>query len=180
MRVVLVAAVTSFAVIGAAGAQPPANVVSALAGVSERVAAYVSLAKQLTEDLPPLKRTDDPAEIALREVALGAAIRTGRAGAKPGDVFTADAARVFRRVIKRDFRERPRGGQRVMLDEMPHFHPMVNQSYPSAWPLATFPATLLAVLPALPEGLEYRLLSEALILRDVNANIIVDFTLDIF
>ena len=67
-----------------------------------------------------------------------------------------------------------------MRDEIPHFHPKINQTYPSEWPLATFPATLLAKLPELPDGLEYRLLSEALILRDDNANIIVDFILDVF
>jgi hypothetical protein len=35
-------------------------------------------------------------------------------------------------------------------------------------------------MPALPDGLEYRLLSDALILRDVRANLIVDFMLDVF
>jgi hypothetical protein len=87
---------------------------------------------------------------------------------------------VFRQIIKDDFRHRPRQGQKVMRDEVPHFHPKVNQTYPAEWPLATFPATLLAKLPELPDGLEYRLLSEALILRDVHANIIVDYILDVF
>jgi hypothetical protein len=42
------------------------------------------------------------------------------------------------------------------------------------------PPTVLATLPVLPEGLEYRLLSDALIVRDVKANLIVDFILDVF
>ena len=67
-----------------------------------------------------------------------------------------------------------------MLDEIPNFRPRVNQPYPSFWPLATFPASLLEVMPALPEVLEYRLLSESLILRDVKANIVVDFMLDVY
>jgi len=153
---------------------------SAMADFSNRVAAYLELTKGITEGLPPLKRTDDPAEIASREAAFGAAIRAGRAGARPGDLFTPEAARVFRRTIKNDFRQRPKGGQKVMLDGIPHFHPKINQTYPAAWPLATFPATLFGVLPVLPDGLEYRLLSEALILHDVRANIIVDFILDVF
>ena len=57
---------------------------------------------------------------------------------------------------------------------------MINQAYPSASPLATFPATLLEVMPKLPDILEYRLLSEGLILRDVKANIIVDFIPDVY
>jgi hypothetical protein len=151
-----------------------------VADFSARVAAYVDLTKKATQGLPPLKRTDDPKEIASREVGLGDAIRAERAAAEPGDILTHQTARVFRRIVKADFRSRPRHGQKVMRDEIPHFHPKVNQTYPSEWPLATFPATLLAALPALPDGLEYRLLSEALILRDVKANIIVDFILDVF
>ena len=66
-----------------------------------------------------------------------------------------------------------------MLDEMPHFRPVVNQTYPSNWPLQTFPATLLAELPKLPPELEYRFVSDGLILRDTKANIVVDFILDV-
>jgi hypothetical protein len=56
----------------------------------------------------------------------------------------------------------------------------VNQPYPGFWPLATFPASLLQVMPALPDVLEYRLLSESLILRDVTANIVVDYMRDVY
>jgi hypothetical protein len=161
-------------------AQPRGGVeATAMAEFSKRVAAYAELAKDLTAKLPALKKTDDPTAISGRETALGEAIRAGRAGARPGAIFAPDAARVFRRTIKHDFRARPTAGQKVMLDDMPHFHPKINQSYPSEWPLATFPPTLLPLLPALPDGLEYRLLSEALILRDIKANIIVDFILDV-
>jgi hypothetical protein len=151
-----------------------------VADFSKRVTAYVELTKRATQGLPHLTRTDVPSEITTREGELGNAIRVARASARPGDILTPGAARVFRQLIKDDFRHRPRRGQKVMRDEVPHFRPRVNQTYPSEWPLATFPATLLAKLPELPDGLEYRLLSEALILRDVNANIIVDFILDVF
>jgi hypothetical protein len=67
-----------------------------------------------------------------------------------------------------------------MRDEIPAFRPRVNQVYPTTLPLATFPATLLAVMPPLPDILEYRLLSEALILRDVPANVVVDFIVDVY
>ena len=153
---------------------------SAIADFNNRVTAYVDLTKDATLGVPPLKKTDDASEIAAHEVALGGAIRAARAGARPGDILTRETARVFRRLIKNDFRQRPRHSQKVMLDDIPHFRPTVNQTYPSEWPLATFPATLLAKMPELPDGLEYRLLSEALILRDVRANIIVDFILDVF
>jgi hypothetical protein len=181
IRIVGAAALASLAWAATASAQTPLNKhAAAIADFNKRIAAYVVFAKTLTDGLPPLKRTDDPVEIAAREVAMGSAIRAGRTGARPGDILTPEVAKVFRRLIKTDFRSRPREGQKVMLDEIPHFHPKVNQTYPSIWPLATFPPTLLAVMPPLPDGLEYRLLSEALILRDVRANIIVDFVLDVF
>jgi hypothetical protein len=38
----------------------------------------------------------------------------------------------------------------------------------------TFPAGLLRVLPKLPRELEYRLVQRNLILRDIEANLIID------
>jgi hypothetical protein len=152
----------------------------ATAEFNKRVTAYINVHNKADAQVPSLKRTDDPAEISSREVALGDAIRTLRADARPGDILTKDIAAQVRQLIKKDFRNRTREERRIFLDEVPHFRPKVNQRYPSTWPLATFPAKLLDVLPKLPDTLEYRLLSEALILRDVKANIVVDFILDVY
>ena len=51
----------------------------------------------------------------------------------------------------------------------------VNATYPESQPLPTMPPNLLASLPKLPEDLEYRIIGRHLILRDVHANIIVDY-----
>jgi hypothetical protein len=59
------------------------------------------------------------------------------------------------------------------------FRPAVNMTYPPEWPLQTFPPTLLFQLPQLPEELEYRFVDNALILRDTEANIVVDFMPDV-
>jgi hypothetical protein len=164
-----------------AWAQPRAGASSqATAEFEKRVTAYVELHKKADTQVPSLKRTDDPQEIAGREVALGDAIRTLRADARPGDIMWKPVADEFRRLIKKDYRSRTREQRKLFLDEVPHFRPKVNQVYPAAWPLATFPTTLLDVLPKLPDILEYRMLSEALILRDVKANILVDFILDVY
>ena len=153
---------------------------AATAEFNKRVAAYVEVHKKADGQVPSLKRTDDPKEISSREIALGDAIRTLRAGARPGDIMTPDIAAEFRRLIKKDYRGRSREEQKIFLDEIPPFLPTVNQRYPSEWPLATFPATLLDVMPKLPDRLEYRLLRDALILRDVKANIVADFILDVY
>jgi hypothetical protein len=120
---------------------PPAS--PAIAEFNTKVAAYMALAKQLGESLPPLKRTDDAGEIAARELAHGVAIRTSRSAARPGDVFTAGAAKTFRRMIKADVRQRSAHRRKLVFDEIPHFHPKIGQTYPGDSALATFPATLL-------------------------------------
>ena len=52
---------------------------------------------------------------------------------------------------------------------------VVNAIYPDGPPLSTVPPTLLLRLPTLPATLDYRFVGKALVLRDVRANIIVDF-----
>ena len=164
-----------------AATQAPAQVVTpATVEFNKGVAAYVDVHKKADGQVPSLKRTDDQAEISSRQIALGDAIRALRISARPGDIMTRDVAQEFRRLIKADYRGRTREERKIFLDEVPHFRPTVNQVYPSSWPLATFPATLLEVMPKLPDILEYRLLSESLILRDVKANIVVDFILDVY
>ena len=56
----------------------------------------------------------------------------------------------------------------------------VNGDYPAGGPVATMRPTLLMALPPLPPELQYRFINMALILWDVQANLIVDFVPDIF
>ncbi len=51
----------------------------------------------------------------------------------------------------------------------------MNAVYPERAALATVPALILTNLPRLPDGLEYRFMGRELILRDREANVIVDF-----
>jgi hypothetical protein len=146
----------------------------------KRIKAYLDLETKILADLPALKKTDDPKEITAREVAMGEAMRRARAGAKQGDIIVPESAAYFRKLIKEDIQSRTAEEQKMMKDEIPPFTPTVNQTYPSDHPLATFPATLLKVMPTLPEGLEYRLLINALIIRDIKANIIIDYVPDVF
>jgi hypothetical protein len=151
-----------------------------MAEFNKAIAAYVDVHKKADGQVPSLKRTDDPKEISSREIALGDAIRALRASARPGDIMTGAIAEEFRRLIKKDFQGRSAEERKLFLEEIPVFRPTINQVYPSKFPLATFPATLLEVMPKLPEILEYRLLSDALILRDVKGNIVVDMILDVY
>ena len=52
----------------------------------------------------------------------------------------------------------------------------VNANYPEAAPVATVPPSVLLSLPHVPqEFVEYRFVNRDLVLRDVGANMIIDF-----
>jgi hypothetical protein len=141
----------------------------------KRVDGYIELREKARSGMPGLKETSEPAEITRREKALGRAVRAARSGAKQGEIFTPDISRVIRETIRANFIERDPKERRAALDGLPDKPLGVNEAYPSTLPLATVPPTLLRQLPQLPDTLEYRLIGDQLILRDVNTNLVVDF-----
>jgi hypothetical protein len=147
------------------------------ADFANRVDAYVTLRNQLADSVGELDPTKSQAEIATRAAALGKAIIARRAAAKQGDVFTPEVSTLFATLIKEEYSRRSEPVQETREDqqeELPDFVPAVNQIYPTSYPLATFPPSLLPLLPSLPKEVEYRIAQNYLILRDIEANIIVD------
>ena len=145
---------------------------------ARRIEEYGRLRKQLVDSVGELDPTRSQAEIAARATALANAIAAARPQAKPGDIFTPEVAAVLATLIKEEYSRRSEPVQETRDDqqeELPDFVPKVNELYPTTYPLATFPATLLPILPPLPEHLEYRVVQHYLVLRDVEANVIVDF-----
>jgi|RhiMethySRZTD1v2_1073278.scaffolds.fasta_scaffold551900_1 hypothetical protein len=146
----------------------------AIAAFQKRVDMYLELRKDLTKKIPEVKETGDPAKISAREKALGQAIATAREGSKPGEIF-GDLSSFLREVIAQDWQSRSPADQKATLSELPKSLKMaVNEAYPTNLPLATAPPNLLARLPKLPEELEYRLVDKQLILRDRDANLVID------
>jgi len=146
----------------------------AIAAFQKRVQTYLVLRKDITKKLPEVKETGDPAKISAREKALGQAIAAWRTGAQPGDIF-GDLSSFLREVVAEDWKSRSAADQKAALSELPKSLKLaVNEPYPTTLPLATVPANLLARLPKLPEELEYRLVDRQLILRDRDANLVID------
>jgi hypothetical protein len=151
---------------------------AAFTDFAKRVDEYVALRKHLADSIGPLDPTKSQMEIASRARTLANAIITARPAAKQGDVFTPEVAAIMATLIKQEYSRRPasvvetRGDQQ---EEVPDFVPKVNELYPTTYPLATFPPTLLPILPKLPEVVEYRIVNHYLILRDVEANLMIDF-----
>jgi hypothetical protein len=121
--------------------------------------------------------TSSPEKIIAARREWANEIRVGRAGTKQGEVFTPDASDYFRRQIAATLNGRH--GKQI-LSSLRHSEPtkmelQINESYPEKVALQSTPPTLLLNLPELPKGLEYRILGRELVLRDSDANIIVDY-----
>jgi hypothetical protein len=148
----------------------------------KRVDAYVTLRDSLAAKMGPLDVTKSQAEIAARATTLATLITGARDSAKQGDIFTPEFATIIATLIKTEYSRRSDSvveqrddAQEELQEELPSFVPAVNMVYPPEYPLATFPATLLPLLPQLPlNKVEYRIVTHYLILRDVEANLIID------
>lgn len=124
--------------------------------------------------------SDSPAKLDAERQELANKVRVARAGAKQGEIFTPEIAQYFRRQITATLASRYGHAIRATLR---HAEPVkgelqINQSYPPKVPLQSTPPTLLLNLPELPKGLEYRILGRELVLRDTDANIVVDYIPD--
>lgn len=148
------------------------------ADFARRLESYTTLRERLTDSIGDLDPTKSQAEIAARAVALGNAIVAARPHAKQGDIFSPEVSAFIATLVRQEYSRRSEPvleTREDQQDELPNFEPRVNQIYPTTYPLATFPPALLPVLPPLPEEIEYRIVRDNLILRDVEANIILDF-----
>jgi len=143
----------------------------------EQVDAYLKVRKAAADQLPKLKSTPSAKDLADLKNKLAVSLMKARAGARQGMIFTPEIATEFRRLGQQALAGA--AGTRVEKS-LKRSDPVqgkvrVNQAYPPAVPLQSMPPTLLMGLPKLPMELEYRLVSKTLILRDVEANLIVDY-----
>ena len=158
----------------AGGSTGPSEAQTAL-DLQARVKTYLDLRKKIAGGAP--KQGDSPSAIASAQSELANKIRVARAGVKRGDIFTPRIANYLRGQIAKTLAG-PHGHDiRASLQraEPVNIQLQVNQSYPGNVPLQSTPASLLLNLPELPKGLEYRLLGSELVLRDADANIVVDY-----
>jgi len=143
----------------------------------KRVKAYSDLRGKVETGPAQQKETSDPAKIVEAQQTLAARIRAARKDAQPGDLFTPAIQERFKRLLAPQLKGKE--GQNTKADikeDAPKAIQLkVNAAYPEAQPLPTVPPNILANLPKLPEDLEYRIVDRHLILRDVAANLIVDF-----
>jgi hypothetical protein len=141
----------------------------------------MKLRKEAVKDAPALKETKDPAKIKAAQDGMSTEIRAARANAKHGDIFTPEITAKFRRLLNPELKgDDGRDAKAIIKDDAPtNITFKVNAKYPEGASVPTVPANLLVNLPTLPEPLQYRIIEKHLLLLDEDADVIVDYALNI-
>ncbi|HXW05467.1 MAG TPA: hypothetical protein VD833_09565 [Vicinamibacterales bacterium] len=176
IRLTLAALVVLSAVAATAHQQPINPDAKLLQDFQQRIDDYMALHEKVAKGAAELRPTKSPEAIKAAQENLAARIRAERSAAKQGDIFTPEIARHIRRLLRPELKG-PDAAEtkKAIKDDSPPGVPLkVNGPY-TADALPTVPPNVLLRLPRLPEDLEYRIVGKDLILRDVDANLIVDF-----
>jgi hypothetical protein len=142
------------------------------ADFNARVLDYFDLRTTLEDGLPAQHVTDHPADNIEIQRRLARRIRHARAGARRGAIFAPAISVEFRRILLIEMT--PEILATIKDDNPGQFSHRINGDYPKRRPLSTMPGAFLLVLPALPDGLEYRFIGPNLVLHDTRANVILD------
>jgi hypothetical protein len=151
-----------------------------IAAFEKRVKQYLKLRGRVKGKVPKLSKDSTPEQIAASEKAFVAALRTARAGARPGDIFTPDIAAYIRSTLKGEFKGTDRKEiRKVVLEAETAGVPLrVNYPYPDEKEFTEMPATVLLRLPTLPKEVKFRYVGRNLFLVDSDNNMIIDYMLD--
>ena len=137
-----------------------------------RVNAYSELRRRLESQLPDVTVTEDVRQIRSARRSLARAIRVERPGAVQGEFFTAAISAQFQITLARLMNAKI---WEAIMDENPGaFRHDIDSAYPEGKTFSTMPGLVLARLPGLPDGIEFRFIGRHLILYDVKANTIID------
>jgi hypothetical protein len=126
--------------------------------------------------LPVVTVTNDVRQIRRGTRSLAKAIRLARVGAAQGEFFTAETSVELKRVLAAVMTATV---WVVIMEENPGaFKHEIDGAYPDGASRSTMPGIVLAQLPYLPDGIEYRFAGPHLMLYDVRANTIIDLLPD--
>lgn len=149
-----------------------------VAAFGRRVKQYSKLRENVEGKMPKLSKEAKPEEIETHKKQFQERVRAARSAAKHGDLFTPEAAVLFRTIIKDEFKGRERVELRdtVLRESDTKAVPLrVNYPYPESQELLEMPATLLLRLPQLPKQLRYRFVGRSMLLVDRENGLIVDY-----
>jgi hypothetical protein len=162
-------------------AQPEVNASSVLnQKFKQSIADYMKLRKAALQNLPDMKPTKSATKADDLQSRFGERIRAARVGAKQGDICTPEISAELKRLLAQTMQGSDANRIRNSLRnaEPTQLPVAVNGRFPDKMPLQSTPASLLLNLPRLPPEVEYRLVGRTLVLRDSEANVILDFVPD--
>jgi hypothetical protein len=164
--------------------QPPSQAVldrKVLSDFWRDIDRYMTLHNKLQrQGIAPKQRVDIGENIVSRN-ALATRIRLARHEAEQGDILTPAIAATIRTAMNPILRGPTGAGARESIrnDAPATFGLEVNGDYLDGESRSTMPGNVLQILPLLPSGLEYRIVGLHLVLIDVDANLVVDYLLDV-
>jgi hypothetical protein len=161
------------------GGQTPAStkVEPALRQFNQSVADYMALRNRLRSEVAGPVKNSTSSQVNNASDALAAGIQRARQNAAAGAIFTPAISAVFKKRIADAIRDDNLTAVLADIDDEKalRLEPKVHLRLPVSAQMATMPASLLKVLPNLPKELEYRIVGRYLILRDVDASMILDY-----
>ena len=159
----------------------------ALDELEDNVESYVKkVHKKAAKGIPALPPQATAEQMTAHQTALADAIRALRPQARQGDFFVPECVPIVKRIIAAELAGRAGAGARKeILNGNPPIDPdrddrmqvklAVNAPYPPAAAVSSVPPSLLLTLPLLEKEVEYRFVNRDLVLRDIDANLILDF-----
>ena len=141
------------------------------------IAKYMALRQRLRSEVSGPVKNSSSSEISNASDALAGSIQRARQGAQVGAIFSAPIAAVIKRRILDAVRNENLAPVLAGIDDdgAAGPAPKVHMRLPVSAQMATMPPSLLEVLPPLPKELEYRIIGSYLVLRDVDASLIIDY-----
>jgi hypothetical protein len=148
----------------------------ALLSFNDRIQSYIKIHRQAEGKLGHLTAAHSGREIVKYQQEMAEHIRRLRRKANEGNLFAPQIRAYFIRALDSAYLTNPDGVSAslacVSLRAERKLKP--NDVYPETWDYNIMPPTLLLHIPRLPAELEYRIVNKDLIVRDIDANMIVD------
>lgn len=138
---------------------------------------YSRLRERIEDELPKLPKEATAEQIENHKVSFQKAVQSARENAQQGEIFTLAAARLIRKIIKKEFKGKERVELRqTVFEAQTEGVPMkINYPYPDSKEQIEMPPALLLALPQLPKQLRYRFVGKNFLLVDRENALIIDY-----
>ena len=138
---------------------------------------YVALRESVRKKLPPLSKDSTPEQISAYQKQFVDGVRSQRAYAKQGYIFTPSVAKYIRQLVRKEFKgtDRVQVREAILEADTAGVPLKVNYPYPETKELSQVPPTLLLTLPQLPKEVKYRFVQRNLLLVDTDNGLIIDY-----